>query len=60
MVGNPECNASLQPGFSSKMTWDFRVPSGTRVTGWEFADINDPANLGNDNYTTIPLVIRGS
>jgi hypothetical protein len=33
MRGNPECNAQLQPGFKSKMTYAFMVPKATKIIG---------------------------
>ena len=38
---NPECNASLQPGFAEDMTWVYRVPTNTHVLGWAFEDTTD-------------------
>jgi hypothetical protein len=39
--GNPECNANLQPGFESDMTWIYRVPATAKVTSFDFRDISD-------------------
>jgi hypothetical protein len=58
--GNPECNHELQPGFSEKMIWIYRVPANAKISGWTFADISDPANMGTDKYTLIPLTVPGS
>ena len=41
VAGNPECNDDLQPGFSANMQWVYRVPAGTKITGWAFADATD-------------------
>jgi hypothetical protein len=41
--GNPECNAGLQPGFSTRMTWVYLVPPRTHVSGWSFSDVTDPS-----------------
>lgn len=52
--GNPECNSQLQPGFSSEMTWIYRIPSDAEVVAWEFADYSDyTADPGEP--TRIPL-----
>ena len=44
MRGNPECNAQLQPGFTSKMTYAFMVPKDSEIIG----AIVDVGLLGNE------------
>ncbi len=44
MQGNPECNAQLQPGFKSKMTYAFMVPKSSEIIG----AIVDVGLLGNE------------
>lgn len=39
--GNPECNASLDPGFSAPMTWAFQVPAKSSIIAASFYNIND-------------------
>lgn len=39
--GNPECNANLQPGFESDMTWIYRVSADAEIVGFAFEDISD-------------------
>jgi hypothetical protein len=38
--GNPECNAGLQPGFSTNMAYVFEVPVAAEVTLFGFGDPN--------------------
>ena len=38
LPGNPGCNDSLNPGFTSPMIWSFAVPQGTTITHFGFAD----------------------
>ncbi|NKQ27344.1 hypothetical protein [Streptomyces galbus] len=38
VVGNPECNAQLQPGFDDEMQFVYRVPKDAVVTKWEFSE----------------------
>jgi hypothetical protein len=38
VVGNPECNTQLQPGFDDEMQFIYRVPKDTVVTTWEFSE----------------------
>jgi hypothetical protein len=44
MRGNPECNAQLQPGFASKMTYAFMVPKSSKIIG----ALVDVGLLGNE------------
>lgn len=46
--GNPECNSSLDPGFSAPMTWAFLVPAGSKMIAAGFYNINDTAAVNND------------
>lgn len=39
--GNPECNAQLQPGFDSPMTWIYEVPADAVISGIGFRDVTD-------------------
>lgn len=41
LPNNPECNASLNPGFSSSMTWAYAVSQGTAIRGLSFQDVVD-------------------
>lgn len=43
IAGNPECNANVQPGFSTTMTWVFLVPKGAFIKAFVFADMTDPS-----------------
>lgn len=38
--GNPECNAQLQPGFESVMTWAFLVPAASTIDGAVFSEVD--------------------
>ncbi|BCW35165.1 hypothetical protein StoSoilA2_12210 [Arthrobacter sp. StoSoilA2] len=51
--GNPECNAQLQPGFESTMTWAYLVPAKSSIIGLAFSEVdftspsrNDPTIIG--------------
>lgn len=37
---NPECNAQLQPGFESPMTWAFLVPTKSTISGAAFSEVD--------------------
>lgn len=37
---NPECNAQLQPGFESPMTWAFLVPAKSTIAGAAFSEVD--------------------
>lgn len=53
--GNPECNAQLQPGMTSKVVYPFMVPSDTDIVGlkWQGIDVD---NLGaNKQYDYFKL-----
>jgi hypothetical protein len=54
--GNPECNADLQPGFESDMTWAYRIPAMAKVLGWGFQDSTDVSMLG-DAFTVVHLQV---
>ena len=41
---NPECNAQLQPGFESPMTWAFMVPEKTTILGAAFSEVDFSAS----------------
>jgi hypothetical protein len=52
LPGNPECNANLQPGFSSKMTYVYEIPQDAVIAFFGFAD--DSINFGSDtSFITI-------
>lgn len=55
---NPECNASLQPGFSSPMTWAFMVPSQGNILGALFTEV-DTVNYGQIDPTLIAFAAGG-
>lgn len=38
--GNPECNAQLQPGFTSQMIYPFMVPSGAKMIGLSWRPVH--------------------
>jgi hypothetical protein len=44
MRGNPECNAQLQPGFTSTITYAFMVPKTSKIIG----AVVDVGLLGNE------------
>lgn len=46
--GNPECNSSLDPGFSAPMTWAFLIPAGSKMIAAGFYNINDFAAVNRD------------
>jgi len=56
--GNPDCNAPLQPGFESDMTWAYRVPANTHVTRWAFEDLTDMQ--GRNQYTGVRIQVPGA
>ena len=39
IAGNPQCNASVQPGFDFQMTWVYLVPPGATVAEFVFEDL---------------------
>ncbi|MBM6982042.1 MAG: DUF4352 domain-containing protein [Bifidobacterium thermophilum] len=39
--GNPECNASLQPGLSAQVTYPFQVPLDAKMVALAFHDVGD-------------------
>ncbi len=50
--GNPECNADLQPGFSSPMSYVYEVPVDANIEFFGFAD--SEVNYGADlKFVTI-------
>ena len=57
---NPECNASLQPGFAEDMTWVYRIPAGTHVLGWAFEDTTDFSTIGRNKPTVIRIQVPGA
>lgn len=52
ILGNPECNDDVNPGFESTMIWSFAVPDGIEITHFGFAD---PETHYND-LTVIDIV----
>jgi hypothetical protein len=56
--GNPDCNARLQPGFESDMTWAYRVPANTHVTRWAFEDLTDMRE--RNQYTGVRIQVPGA
>lgn len=48
---NPECNAKLQPGFESRMSYGFLVPDGANILGLAFRDTQT-------EYNADPGVVR--
>lgn len=50
--GNPECNAELQPGFESPMTWAFLVSASSTIDGAVFSEV-DFASRGLPSPTYI-------
>ncbi|MCI1978447.1 MAG: hypothetical protein LKJ44_01825 [Bifidobacteriaceae bacterium] len=48
--GNPECNAELQPGLSSKMSYVFAIPSKTTIAGIAFSGIDENLDEGEQRY----------
>lgn len=57
---NPECNASLQPGFAEDMTWVYRVPTGTHVLGWAFEDTIDFSTIERNKPTVVRIQVPGA
>ncbi len=55
--GNPDCNDDLQPGFSSDMTWIYRIPLDANITKFEFEDLTDLSMMGAARRTQIPLIV---
>lgn len=53
--GNPECNAGLQPGTKTKVTYPFQVPLNAKMVGIAFRDVGDltGGTPGQDNYAII-------
>lgn len=47
---NPECNASLGPGFEHAMTWVFEVPTGTSIEGARLAFFDPETNYDNPTF----------
>ena len=45
---NPECNAQLQPGFESNMTWAFLVPAKSTIVGAAFSEVDFSAYKKTD------------
>ena len=56
--GNPECNENLQPGFTSDMTWIYRVPLDASISAFEFEDLTDFSRKRTVKPTRIPLMPR--
>lgn len=52
--GNPACNAQLQPGFASEITYPFLVPADSVVNGLMFRDTN------SDRTTDVSAIRLGS
>ncbi len=57
IAGNPECGDYLQPGFTSQMTWVYRVPLQASAVAFEFEDVSDFTRDPTVAPTRIPLVI---
>ena len=53
--GNPECNAQLQPGLTSTVTYPFQVPLDAKMVAIAFRDVGDvySGTGGEDNYSYI-------
>ncbi len=52
---NPDCNAQLQPGFESEMTYIYMVPADANISGFAFRDASE---LGNNNdFTAVRLTL---
>ncbi len=60
IAGNPECNENLQPGFTSPMTWVYRVPVHASIIAFEFEDVSDFTRDNTVPPTRIPLLIADS
>lgn len=56
--GNPGCNENLQPGFTSDMTWIYRVPLDASISAFEFEDVTDFSRERTVKPTRIPLMPR--
>jgi hypothetical protein len=57
IAGNPECSDHLQPGFTSQMTWVYRVPLHSGIVAFEFEDVSDFTRDPVVPPTRIPLVV---
>ena len=53
--GNPECNARLQPGLTSTVTYPFQVPLDAKMVAIAFRDVGDvySGTGGEDSYSYI-------
>ena len=60
ILGNPECNADLQPGFAETMIWIYRVPASAHIAGWSFADATDMSTIGTNDSTVIEIAVPGA
>lgn len=51
--GNPECNAELQPGLSTQVTYPFQVPLDVKMVIIAFRDVGDltAGEGGEDEYS---------
>lgn len=51
--GNPRCNAELQPGMTSTVTYPFQVPASTKIVALAFRDVGDflTGEPGEDKYS---------
>ncbi|MFF3526439.1 hypothetical protein ACFYX5_07140 [Streptomyces rubiginosohelvolus] len=45
VLGNPECNAQLQPGFKDEMKFVYRVPEDANIVLWEFEEYDLEAEV---------------
>lgn len=50
IVGNPGCNDQLQPGFSTEMSWIFKLPADSKAIALFFVDpiVNNQFALSED------------
>ncbi len=55
--GNPECNDTLQPGFSTDMTYIYRVPLDANISAFMFEDATDLNRDRTIKATRIPLMV---
>ncbi|HEY1918589.1 MAG TPA: hypothetical protein VGH27_23695 [Streptosporangiaceae bacterium] len=55
--GNPPCNDRLQPGFTSDMTWIYRVPLDASILAFEFEDATDFDRDRTLKPAQIPLIV---
>jgi hypothetical protein len=55
IAGNPDCDDHLQPGFTSQMTWVYRVPINAGIVAFEFEDVSDFTRNPTVPPTRIPL-----